>query len=48
MDYLTQAYFVLADKAYDADERVRQKLEEKKRTGLSRLIMIKIFIRGVT
>ncbi len=29
MDYLTQADAALADKAYDADERVRQKLEEK-------------------
>ena len=29
MDYLTQAKAVLADKAYDADERMRQKLEEK-------------------
>ena len=28
MDYLTQAEAVLADKAYDADERVRQKLSE--------------------
>ncbi len=30
MDCLTQAKFALADKAYDADERVRQKLEQKK------------------
>jgi transposase len=30
MDYLTQAEAVLADKAYDADERMRQKLAEKK------------------
>jgi transposase len=30
MEYLTQASAVLADKAYDADERVRQKLEEKR------------------
>jgi len=29
MDQLTQAEAVLADKAYDADERVRQKLQEK-------------------
>ncbi len=29
MDHLTQAQAVLADKAYDADERVRQKLKEK-------------------
>ena len=29
MDNLTQADFVLADKAYDADERVREKLKEK-------------------
>jgi transposase len=29
MDYLTQASAVLADKAYDADERMRQKLAEK-------------------
>jgi transposase len=28
MDYLTQAEAVLADKAYDADERVRKKLLE--------------------
>ena len=26
---MTKADFVLADKAYDADERMRQKLEEK-------------------
>ena len=30
MDYLTEASAVLADKAYDADERMRQKLEEKR------------------
>ena len=29
MDHLTQADAALADKAYDADERVRQKLKEK-------------------
>lgn len=29
MGQLTQAEAALADKAYDADERVRQKLEEK-------------------
>ena len=29
MDHLSQAKNVLADKAYDADERVRQKLKEK-------------------
>ena len=29
MDCLTQASAVLADKAYDADKRMRQKLEEK-------------------
>jgi transposase len=29
MDHLTKADAVLADKAYDADERMRQKLEEK-------------------
>ena len=29
MHYLTQAGAALADKAYDADERVRKKLEEK-------------------
>jgi transposase len=29
MDKMTQADALLADKAYDADERVRQKLEEK-------------------
>ena len=29
MDEMTKADFVLADKAYDADERMRQKLEEK-------------------
>lgn len=28
MDHLTQAKAVLADKAYDADERVRRKLSE--------------------
>ena len=28
-DYLTRANAALADKAYDADERVRRKLEEK-------------------
>ena len=28
MDHLTQAQFVLADKAYDADERMRTKLIE--------------------
>lgn len=30
MNYLTQASAVLADKAYDASKRVRQKLEEKR------------------
>jgi len=29
MDGITKADALLADKAYDADERVRQKLEEK-------------------
>lgn len=29
MDYLTQADAVLADKAYDADERMRKKLQEE-------------------
>ena len=29
MDEMTKADFVLADKAYDADERMRQKLEER-------------------
>lgn len=29
MDQLTQATFVLADKAYDADERMRDKLKSK-------------------
>ena len=29
IDHLTQADAALADKAYDAEERVRQKLEEK-------------------
>ena len=29
MDYLTQAEIVLADKAYDVDERVRQKLKRQ-------------------
>ncbi len=29
MDEMTKADFVLADKAYDADKRMRQKLEEK-------------------
>ncbi len=29
MNYLTQAEAALADKAYDADERVRKKLKEK-------------------
>ena len=29
MDQLTQSETVLADKAYDADERVRERLEEK-------------------
>lgn len=29
MNYLTEAEFVLADKSYDADERMRQKLKEK-------------------
>ena len=29
MDYLTQAEAILADKAYDADERVRKELSEK-------------------
>ena len=29
MDEITKADALLADKAYDADERVRQKLEEK-------------------
>lgn len=29
MDCLTQASAVLADKAYDADDRMRHKLEEK-------------------
>ncbi len=29
MNYLTQAEAALADKAYDADERVRKKLQEK-------------------
>ncbi len=29
MDQLTQAEYALADKAYDADERVREKLKDK-------------------
>lgn len=29
MDQLTQAEYALADKAYDADQRVREKLKDK-------------------
>lgn len=56
MDHLTKADAVLADKAYDADERVREKLKKgvvrswfrPKRIGLFQLIMIKIFIKRAT
>ncbi len=34
MDYLVKADMVLADKAYDADERVRQRLKEKGREAV--------------
>lgn len=34
MDQFTKAKFLLEDKAYDADEHMRDKLEEKKCTAV--------------